>query len=382
MSGPQRHAAARPPAMPRILAIVAGLLIASACGQGSQASPPSSRVAPPDASDVPASVAASASVSSAGPSVAVQPPGLLVFDRYDGAFGAEGPYLGTFITRSDGTDERALTVPIESVGLIPAWSPDSRRLLLTTWLAPKGPARPAIINADGSGFVRLEPPDAAGDDLGCSDWSPDGELIACSVSGTKPDPDGIYTLRPDGIGLARLTTSPFHTTRGTAGECGGGDGHGVFSPDGSKIAFIRQRCGAGANPSSDESSAIFVMNRDGTGLREIVPQGAVKSHPGTQISWSPDGTTIAFGSQAGELFLVQPDGTGLTQIRLPSDLGSHHAYGPDWSPDGTRIVFSMYVDSERSTDLYSVARDGSSLVRITSADGAENFASWGPSPGP
>ena len=360
----------------RILVAAATALITAACGLGQPASMPGS-ASSSDAGGAPGSVAPSVAASSASPSVVPQPAGLIAFDRHEGAFGAEGPYLGSFVTRSDGTDELALTIPIEVEGLLPVWSGDGRRLLISPWRPPTGPLRPGTMNPDGSGFVIFEASGVDGS-LACMDWSNDGELLACWVDGLAPEPDGIYTLRPDGTDLVRLTTSPFHYTVGTAGQCGGGDSRAVFSPDASMIAFIRQRCGTGANPSSDESAAIEVMSRDGTGLHEIVPQGGVKSHPGSQISWSPDGTTIALGSQAGELFLVHPDGTGLAQIRLPTALGGHHAYGPDWSPDGTRIVFSMFVESRSSTDLYSIAPDGSNLVQITDEDGVENFASWGP----
>jgi Tol biopolymer transport system component len=360
--------------------VLAGALVAGACGSTSRGSQPPSGAATASASQVPGSVlplATAAAAASASPSVPPQPAGRLAFDRYDVAFGAEAPLLGSFVTASDGTDEHALTLPAATIGLLPVWSPDGRRLLVALWTPPTGPVTSGVMNVDGSGLVVFDPPGVDGD-LGCTDWSPDGELLACYVSGFAPAPDGIYTLRSDGTDLVRLTTAPFHHAQGTAGECGGGDSRGVFSRDGSQIAFIRQRCGTGANPSSDESAAIEVVNRDGTGLREILPQGGVKSHPGSQLSWSPDGTRIALGSQSGELFLVHPDGTGLTQIPLPTDLGSHHAYGPDWSPEGTRIVFSMYVDAKGSTDLYSIAPDGSNLVQITQEDGAENYASWGP----
>jgi WD40-like Beta Propeller Repeat len=367
---------------PRTIVLATAVLLASGCGATSQASPQAS-AAPADGSEVPGSVSPSMAVvaaPSASPSVPPQPAGRLAFDRYDGAFGAEAPLLGSFITASDGTDEHALTAPAPTIGLFPVWSPDGRRLLVSLWTQPTGPVRPGVMKVDGSGLVVFDPPGVEGD-LGCTDWSPEGERLVCYVSGFAPAPDGIYTLRSDGTDLVRLTTAPFHHTVGTAGECGGGDARGVFSPDGSRIAFIRQRCGTGANPSNEESAAIEVVNRDATGLREIVPQGAVKSHAGSQLSWSSDGSTIAFGSQAGALFLVHPDGTGLNQIRLPTDLGSHHAYGPDWSPDGTRLVFSMYVDAHGSTDLYSISPDGSNLVQVTHADGAENSVSWGP-PGP
>ena len=113
-------------------------------------------------------------------------------------------------------------------------------------------------------------------------------------------------------------------------------------------------------------------------VRELVPQGGVKSHPGSQLSWSPDGGWIAFGSQEGELFVIRVDGTVPSRVPIPDTVGDHHAYGPAWSPDGTRLAFSMFVDSRNGTDLYTIAPDGSNLVRITSADGAETFANWGP----
>jgi WD40 repeat protein len=362
----------------RKVILAAAVLVASGCAATPQLSPPSSGAAPIGASRVPGSVLPSAAVAaaqSASPSVPPQPAGRLAFSRFEGAFGTEAPYIGAFITRSDGTDERPLKMPIDVAVALPVWSSDGRRLLLDTLAPSSDDVRAAVVNADGTGFGIIAP---AIDDLFCWDWSPDGGLLACSISSDTPDLDGIYTIHADGTDLLRLTTSPFHHTVGSAGECGGGDDRAVFSPDGSQIAFVRQRCGTGVNPSSDESAAIEVMNHDGTGLREIVPQGGVKTHGGSLISWSPDGTTIALGSQAGELFLVNPDGTGLAQIPLPKDLGSHHAYGPEWSPDGTRLVFSMFVESKGSTDLYTIAPDGSNLVQITNSDGAENFASWGP----
>ena len=63
---------------------------------------------------------------------------------------------------------------------------------------------------------------------------------------------------------------------------------------------------------------------------------------------------------------------------MPSDVGRHFACGPDWSPDGTGLVFSMFVDAEGTTDLYSIAPDGSDLVRITTEPGAEHWARWSP----
>lgn len=356
----------------RAVTMLVVAVIATGCGTPT---PPSSVSSPVGRTPTP-------KPASAVPPLATQPSGRIIFDRYDGALGAEAPYLGTFVIRSDGTEERPIPAPPGVPGLAPAWSPDGRHLLFDSWQPPSGPGRPAIADKDGGNFAWMQAPEVDGD-LDCDDWSPDGTLLACWVTGdNNPEIDGIYTIRPDGTRLTRLTTSPFHVTEGSAGSCGGGDGRGVFSPDGARIAFIRQRCGTGANPSSDESAAVEIVNRDGSDLHEVVPQGGVKTHPGSQLSWSPDGSLIALGTQAGELFLVRPEGGDPAQVKLPDAIGPHHASGPDWSPEGGRIVFSMYLDSTSSTDLYSIAPDASDLVRLTHADGAEAFARWAPEPGP
>jgi Tol biopolymer transport system component len=365
-----------------IARLVAVTLIAAGCAAANApANSPSvgsTGASPPrDSPSSAASTAGSSTPSAASPTPPL-PPGQIVFDRFDSNFGPEGPYLGTFIARPDGSAPRRISVPVVVDALNAVWSPDGSRLLLSIFHPPPGLGRPAIIDADGTGYALIEPK-GLDESLGCSDWSPDGRTLLCSIgSGTHHELDGIYTIRLDGSQLTRLTTSPFHDTVGTTGECGGGENRGVYSPDGAKIAFVRQKCGAGPDPSSDESGAIEVMRNDGTGLREIVPQGNAMSHPGSQISWSSDGTEIAFGSQEGELFLVHPDGTGLTQIPLPTDVGRHHAYGPSWSPDGTRIVFSMYLRSADSTDLYTISPDGSNMTKITADAGAEALVNWGP----
>ena len=362
----------------RVLCLAAALV--AACGQASPSSEaPSATDQPPVTTGSPIAVnpssgAGSPELSPIGSPPAV-PPGSIVFDRFDAAFGAEGPYLGSAIILGDGTGEKPLAAAVDTGGLSAAWSPDGDRFVVN-W-TPSGLPRPGILTTDGSEFTPLDPavPDSA---MGCSDWSRDGEALLCERgSDTNQDADGIYTLRVDDSALERLTESPYHYTEGSAGGCGGGDGRARFSPDGTQIAFIRQRCGTGSNPAADETAAIELMAPDGTGLRELVEQGRVKSHPGSQISWSPDGTRIAFGSQEGELFLVDVESGRVSPIPIPAEIGSHHADGPDWSPDGTRLVFSMFVESKGDTDLYTISPDGSDLLPMTSEGGAEHYARWG-----
>jgi Tol biopolymer transport system component len=353
----------------RRLTVVALTLLLSGCGQASTSSGQPAASAGPITSE-------SAPAHSATASQVAVPQGWIAFDRYDAAFGAEGPYMGTELIRPDGTNERSFSVPLTSFGLGAAWSRDGEQFVVNTWTEADKGVRPGVVQVDGSDFEKLEPEGVDGD-FGCSDWNPDGITLLCAMSGNDPDVDGIYTLRIDDLHLDRLTTSPFHFTEGSAGMCGGGENRAIYSPDGSRIAYVRQRCGLGANPSADESAAMEIMAEDGSDLRELVEQGKVKSHPGSQISWSPDGTSIAFGSQEGDLYLVGVETGDITRIPLPAEVGSHHADGPDWSPDGSRLVFSMFTDAQGDTELYTIAPDGSDLRQITTGGGSEHWARWG-----
>jgi Tol biopolymer transport system component len=360
------------------LALTIAILVAG-CGA---ASPPGtasgSSGAPASASSTESSVPPSPTASStlgadASPSSAALPAGRLVFDRFAG--NPEGPWLGTFIADSDGGAIHPLMLPVKADGgLTAVWSPTGARLLVNVWSPPSGPSRPGVVNPDGSAFHLLQPKGLT-DDLGCSSWSPDGLTLLCAVSSANPNTNGIYRLRTDGTGLTQLTKSPYHDTVGTAGECGGGDSRAVYSPDGKQFAFIRQKCGVGPDPSSDESGVIIIANADGSALREVVVQGGVRTHPGSQLSWSPDGRDIAFGTQDLYLSLVHPDGTGLTRINVDfGSAGVGGAFGPAWSPDGTRIVFSTYANGQQGDR--SVAPDGSAPSRVTGTTAGGAFVHW------
>jgi TolB protein len=175
-----------------------------------------------------------------------------------------------------------------------------------------------------------------------------------------------------------LTTSPYHDTVGSDGECGGGDSEADYSPDGTRFVFMRKRCGTGPNPSSDEAGALYVGNSDGTGVRRITAYGDARSHPGGSVRWSPDGTEILFESQDNQLHLVHPDGSAPKQVTLPP--GS--ADGPAWSPDGRWITFSLArADSSDVAHLYRARPDGTQLTKMTTGSSSEFLVSWGRSSG-
>jgi TolB protein len=292
-----------------------------------------------------------------------------------GAVDYEGPYLGIVITNADGTEEQRLPIPKGWSGPAnPVWSPDGSELVVSLWRQPDGPGRPAIIGPDGSRFRVLSAAKVGDASMGCSGWSPDGSTLLCHVDG-RPG-DGIYAVRADGTGLTRLTTSPFHDTQGSAGECGGGDSEADYSPDGTRFVFMRKRCGTGPDPSSDEAGALYMENTDGTGLRQITAYGQALTHPGGSVRWSPDGTEILFENQDHHLYVVHPDGSALTAVNLPGI-----AYGPAWSPDGRWIVFSLVLPSAAEANIFRARPDGTHLAKMSNTPNSDFLVSWGRAPG-
>jgi Tol biopolymer transport system component len=107
------------------------------------------------------------------------------------------------------------------------------------------------------------------------------------------------------------------------------------SPDGKWIAFAGQKnSGQIYNQSENQ---IWLIDESGTARPLESTPG-----PGRTPSWSPDGRRIAFessrGSQDGRyaLFIVDRDGSGLMQVTDYS-LNANH---PSWSPQGRQLVFS------------------------------------------
>ena len=240
------------------------------------------------------------------------------------------------------------------------WSPDGSTILITD-LTGQSPLRPATVNADGSSFTRLGATGDPGLNLACHAWSPDGSRIACEgFAENERSRAGIYTLDAvDGGGLVRITS--------------GIDLPGDFSPDGTRISFLR------ADPSRhlcDECGALFVVNTDGSGLHRLTPWGLASETGGR---WSPDGRRILFERNGGKLYTVHPDGKRRRQIPLDNGPGRSLAFQPSWSPNGKRIVFSMiWSRNDDQEDLFTARADGRDLVQVTDTPAFDMFGFWRP----
>lgn len=262
-------------------------------------------------------------------------------------FSADDRYL---IFQHQGID-----VPCDQIYTIPVTTPDGK------------PAQPKLVST-GKGRTT------------CSYFFPAGDKILFSsthaaAAECPPKPDyskgyvwpiyatyDIYTARPDGSDLRRLTQSP------------GYDAEATISRDGKTIVFTSMRNG---------DLDIYAMDADGSHVRQLTHElgydgGPFLSYDGKKIVYRSERPTtpqqiadykslLAQGLiRPGnlEIWVMDVDGKNKQQV-------THNGaanFAPYFLPDGKRIIFASNMadpKNGRDFDLYLVNVDGTGLERIT-----------------
>lgn len=256
-----------------------------------------------------------------------------------------------------------------------SFSPDGTRIAFDSYLVDEYGIETA--NTDGTDVARLT--DGVNDSW--ASWSPDGSRIVFSstrydpaIEGCEPGfphefrcPTDIYVMDGDGSSVVRLTDDP-------AGEF-----MPRWSPDGTRIAFVRQ------GEASGTYEAVFTMRPDGTDVRQI---SSGKRGSDFWPSWSPDGTKVVFAAIRNEdwgIWVVDADGSN--EHMIFGGTGAGYVDNPVWSPDGTLIAFvgNLTVDDYSPDDaLYVMRPDGSNVTAIADAPrvGVAGDIAWQPIPAP
>jgi Tol biopolymer transport system component len=254
------------------------------------------------------------------------------------------------------------------------FSPDGTRIAFDNFL--QGEYGIETADPDGTDLVRLT--DGVNDSW--ATWSPDGRKIVFSSTRSDPTIEGclpgfphefgcptdIYVMSSDGSNVVRLTDDPAEEFMP------------VWSPDGSRIAFVRNTQGTPVM-----SPVIFTMNPDGTDVRQISSGvGGSDFWP----SWSPDGTQVVFAAIRNEdwgIWVVDADGSN--EHMILGGTGAGYVDNPVWSPDGNLIAFvgNLSVDDYSPDDaLYVMRPDGTDVTPIADAPGigVAGDLAWQPLP--
>lgn len=124
----------------------------------------------------------------------------------------------------------------------------------------------------------------------------------------------------------------------------------VWSPDGSKIAFVSSR---------NEDDDLYIMDKDGRHVTQLT------HYKGNELSpdWSPNGQELVFTSDHNggndEIYTIDIHTRQVHQLSNNAGID----FDPKWSSDGNRIVFT----SDRMDNvfqIYVMNRDGTNVTRL------------------
>ena len=253
-----------------------------------------------------------------------------------------------YIVDYDGANPVRVTTTT-TINLAPAWSPDNSAIAYTSW-------RPA-----GAGSFGVY------QDIILS-YIQRGER-ATPASGSPERQNSLPAWSPDGTKIAFTSFRDGNAEIYVMNKDGGGlrrmtnnpmiDTSPTWSPTGSQLAWVSDRTG---NPK------IYVMNADGTGQRLLIADG--KSDRPT---WSRGKfNEIAYASQTGPGYDVKiySFATG-ESVKITDGIGTNES--PSFSPNGRHIAFTSTRNGK--AQLFTIDRDGQNLRQIT-REGNNKFASW------
>ena len=179
--------------------------------------------------------------------------------------------------RVDVETSKALELPVSPFAYDLTASPDGSRVLYSltkgigfgseTWLAGPDGQNPSQLLVDAGNITAL------------ANYSPDGSQVAYIRF-----PDNQQATPPGELWV--MDAQGFKPRKLAEADAGRGFAP-VWSPDGSKIAFIGR-----ASPDKPDALTLNIYDLKTSNLTTVYP--AAGTAPGTQPAWAPDGSAIAF----------------------------------------------------------------------------------------
>lgn len=271
------------------------------------------------------------------------------------------------------------------------FSADGKQVIFQSKREPYKCDQIFTMNADGSNVKLVN---SGKGRTTCAYWAPDSQrLIYASTHLGSPDcppaPDpsmgyvwglfrsfDIFSAKPDGTDMKRLTTTDRY------------DAEGTISPDGKKIVFTSLRSG---------DLEIWDMNIDGSSPRQLTNElgydgGPWHSQDGQWIVWRAARPTAPADVTAYktlldkdmvkpdklEIYIMKADGTQKKQLTSNGKAN----FAPYFHPNGKQVIFASNVNNPNprsaNFDLYVINRDGTGLEQITFDEGFDGFPMFSP----
>lgn len=261
---------------------------------------------------VAAATALLAVVGTAAPAQATYPGdnGRIFFGAFDAGFKSD-----LWSAQADGSGLEQLTDTPDVVDICPAVSAKGRTLAscrnsgdgYEIWTS----------NVDGGGDRQLT--DLKGWAI-FPDWDPLGNRIVFSWAPTPDDHSNLYVVH------ARSgKVSPLLIEEGWAHE------NPVFSPDGSKVLYLKMRF------DPVEESQLWVLDVQSGETTQLTFDDTFKDQT---PDWSPDGERIAYNAITegnDDIWIMDADGTDQANLTQTADANE---FGTSFSPDGRWIAFT------------------------------------------
>lgn len=269
------------------------------------------------------------------------------------AFWGDGSPDSLFVANVDGSGVRKVAGDLWiGTNKSPAWSPDGRRLAISTESGPDRLDEHLVVFDAVTGATTTIPPEAVGGSRAFRPtWSPDGEWIGSEAIDAFDKPVGYWISHPDGSAARQLPTS--RPSRDAIGL--------QWAPSAGPL-----RVAYTAAPAGNDASLAMVFDLvSGTERRVSTPDTEAAYWP----AWSPDATHLAwYGASTNKrIVVVDIADPSRTTTLSAGTLNSPIA----WSPDG-RFLYGL---NGPGTNLIVIPLDGSKPVAIPHA-ASQGMPDW------